>query len=306
MSKKNIARSALEGGRAGHNKSDRYQSNAEVRQSERDFLKAVTIDPSLADEEDIDTRTHVYKAFTDKLSPMHKWLAAQVDRPWSDVRKEVFEKFDIRTTSGRHITFDHLLNEVIETISGFDDRGYMYNPNIVMEQKTENKSFYNPKYFVDENDILRKTTGERYKWWKDNFYPTVEDWKAAEKWLDGRMVKEKGGVLFWVLSTKDVWKCSWFEPPFFSENDGAFNHQRKLQYFVGKLGNHKYSISKTYPGLPTTTITTEHKTSGSYWDVVAVPYSFKQRGELNKEDAKTFRSFKEKIKQNILAYSKGR
>lgn len=306
MSKKRLDRTVIEGGRGRGNKNDRYQSNAEVRQSERDFLKAVTIDPLLADEEDIDTRTKISKEFRDKLNPMHKWLASKVDQPWSDVRAEVFAKFDTRTIAGSHITFDHLLSEVIETISGFDDRGYMYNPNIVMEKKTDTKSFYNPKYYVDENDILRKTTGERYKWWKDNFYPTIEDWKVAEKFLDGRMVKDKGGVLFWVLSTKDVWRCSWFEPPFFSENDGGFNHQRKLQYFVGKLGNYKYKTSRTYPGFSKTTITTEHKTSGSYWDLVPNPYSYKQRGQLSAEDAKTFRAFKGKIKQDILAYSKGR
>ena len=302
MSKKRLDRTVIEGGRGQGNKNDRYQSNSEVRQSERDFLKAVTIDPSIADDQDIDTRTRVGKEFRDKLSPMYKWLATKVDLPWSDVRKEVFEKFDTKTIAGSHITFDHLLSSVVETISGFDKRGEMINPNILLsEKKDKTFSFYRHRFYVDENDILRKAEGESYKTWAKNYYATKEDYLTAEQWLNSRasckMVMEKGGKLFWLYPSQDVWRCSWFEPPSFKEFPPK--DPIKLQYFVQQTGNHKKKIVSEFG-------TYEIGTSGDYWMVIDQPYGYKQRGEMHEKDAKMFRSFKETIRKDILVYSKGR
>src|SRR5580698_1849205 len=112
MSTKNIAHTVIEGGRHKSNKWDRRHSHADVRAKLKNYLADVMKDIEVAYEEDVEPIEPVYQGFTDKLRPMYRWLRKQAGRPWDEVRSEVFEKFDTRTTAGRHITFDHLLKSV--------------------------------------------------------------------------------------------------------------------------------------------------------------------------------------------------
>ena len=114
MSKKNLARTAIEGGRYGRNKWERRYSHRTDRAAERNYMSKVEHDVEYFDDYDIKPSAPVYKEFKDKLSPMYRWLHAQVGRKWDEVRSEVAEKFDTRTTAGRHITYDHLLSSVEE------------------------------------------------------------------------------------------------------------------------------------------------------------------------------------------------
>ena len=111
MSTKNLARTVIEGGRDHYSRFFRRHSNAVERtrthQLERQLCS--TLEPEDAY---FPPREPGYRGFSDKLGPAMRWLRSQSGRPWDKVRSELFARFDIRTTAGRHIVFEHLLEEV--------------------------------------------------------------------------------------------------------------------------------------------------------------------------------------------------
>jgi len=111
MATKNLARTAIEGGRTHYSKWRRRASNG-VQRTHEHLLSGSLL--SGADVESVvyPRREQIYRDFSDKLGPARRWLSSQVGRPWNKARSELFARFDIRTTSGRHIVFDHLLPEV--------------------------------------------------------------------------------------------------------------------------------------------------------------------------------------------------
>lgn len=111
MATKNLSRTVIEGGRTPGNTWDRRASNALHRTSERRVSGAL-VRGADADFALYPARKVVWRQFHDKLGPAQRWLANQVGRPWNKARSELFARFDIRTTPGRHILFDHLLPEV--------------------------------------------------------------------------------------------------------------------------------------------------------------------------------------------------
>lgn len=193
MSRKNLSRTVIEGGRYDGNKTDRYISNAEERARVRNYIQEVTLDPENYDEYDVEPREHVYKGFKDKLGPMYRWLQAQVGRPWDDVRSEVSQKFDTRTTAGRHIVYDHLLSSVQTTIDA------SYGRYSVPGDETE--SYSDHEYYVDSSGILCKKrylgrrTGRGYE-----KIPEF-DTKRIANWLGGRIVGRVGDKFFWFVPT---------------------------------------------------------------------------------------------------------
>ncbi len=78
MSKKNLARTAIEGGRRKGNKWDRRNSHTEERNAAREYCKKAISDPESVDEDLIEKKSKVYKDFTDKLNPMYRWLRSQI------------------------------------------------------------------------------------------------------------------------------------------------------------------------------------------------------------------------------------
>jgi hypothetical protein len=205
MSKKSLARTAIEGGRHNGNKWDRRNSHTEERNSSREYCKRVIQDPEYADEDLIEKKTKVYKEFTDKLSPMYRWLRSQVGRYWNDVRSEVSKKFDTRTTAGRHIVFDHLLSSV-ETEST-PLRWYRLN-NLSPDP---NVSYFRNDFYVDEEGILKERRYVSRKYRRPENINTP--WVA--KWLNGRIVGRRGQKLYWFVPAAtnngwvDEWKCQW-------------------------------------------------------------------------------------------------
>lgn len=115
MSRKNLSRTVIEGGRDHRNRWDRRQSHGDERASTRAWLDKVAADGDLADELVVPPRPRVLKSFRDKLGPARRWLAAQVGRPWDKVYSELRAKFDARTVAGAHVVDDHML--------GWVDRG---------------------------------------------------------------------------------------------------------------------------------------------------------------------------------------
>lgn len=131
MATKNLARTVIEGGRRHGNTWDRRASNGTHRTSARQVSGAL-IKGADAEFTVYPARKVVWRTFNDKLGPAERWLASQVGRPWRKVRSELFARFDIRTTPGRHILFDHILPEV------------------------EGPPWRSPDYVVDHSGILKK------------------------------------------------------------------------------------------------------------------------------------------------------
>ncbi len=301
MATKNLARTVIEGGRYTYNKWERRHSSAEERAEARDYCKRVEIDPEYAEEEEIDERRHVSKGFSDKLSPMYRWLEAQVDRPWSEVRSEVFQKFDTRTTAGRHITFDHLLRQVVDTESGFDNRGRLVDPAIPKEAGDRSGYWSYADYYVDQEGIFRKSPGASRRRFRYAKAASEKDFLEAGKWLNGRMIMEEAGRLHWVTANDGIWLASWIEP---GQIFQTYSFPR-LSYYLRDNGHHevKHTVPATY-GIGTYTVT--YQLHSDFWNKVDHPFSFRQRGELNEEDAKYFKSLPDSIRADILSFTKNR
>ena len=137
MATKNLARTVIEGGRYHGNTTDRRASNGVQRRRVR-RVAAALVSGTDADFAIFPVRKVVWRDFHDKLGPAKRWLASQVGRPWDKARSDLFARFDIRTTPGRHIVFDHLLPEVEAPI----DLGGLFRRR--------------PDYVVDRRGILRK------------------------------------------------------------------------------------------------------------------------------------------------------
>lgn len=305
MSTKNLARTVIEGGRYNGNKWDRRYSSAEERIRANAYCKRVAHDPELADEEDIDDRQPIGKGFTDKLAPMYRWLDAQVGRLWGDVRSEVFEKFDTRTTAGRHITFDHLLREVVDTESGFNEYGHIVDPNIPKEDGQGRPSYfyrYND-YYVDQGGFLRKTYKHSRRHRYINYAPiaTEQEYALASKWLAGRMIKADQGKLHWITANEGIWMASWTDPnvPF------QTYPVPELTYYLLDNGHHEEKRSvPLFGNNGFYNITTQ--VHSDFWNKVEQPFSFRQRGELTQEERSIFKELPRRIRDEILSFTKGR
>lgn len=185
MSKKNLARTAIEGGR--QNKWERDFSNREVRSLERTFASKVANDVEFADEIVIERRRKVYKEFKDKLHPVRRWMDKQIGRVWDVVHSELRARFDSRTTAGRHILFDHVLDDV-------DSHAYYVS-----------YSFYGySRYFVDDVGILRV----REPSWRRHYHVTKRTTTDAAllEWRAVRFVREIGDEIFWVVPVWSTWE----------------------------------------------------------------------------------------------------
>jgi hypothetical protein len=178
MSTKNLARTVIEGGR--RNGSDRRCSNQSHRAQARGYssqlVRSVELDDALFPQ-----RKKVHKAFDDKLGPARRWLASKVGRSWHKARSELFMRFDIRTTAGRHIVFDHLLADV--AVGEQSDRDW-------------------GRYRVDAQGVLRANPDRRTGWGRRRPEPLPEPREAIEAWLAGRWVMARGERLFWLEPTE--------------------------------------------------------------------------------------------------------
>ncbi len=114
MSTKNLARTVIEGGRRGFNKFERRNSTREERSEERAMLTVVRQDPEAYDDIVTPARRPVRPEFSDKLNPAYEFLDSRVGKSWNKTRAMIAERFDTRTTAGRHVVNDHLLRQVRE------------------------------------------------------------------------------------------------------------------------------------------------------------------------------------------------
>jgi hypothetical protein len=180
MSTKNLARTVIEGGRYHGNKYLRRHSHA-VARSHVHVLERQLCSHAIADEVVFKERDPQGRQFNDKLAPGRRWLRSQVGRPWDQVRSELFQRFDTRTTAGRHILFDHLLQEVEDT--------------------SLHRFSWGGGFFVNSHGILRyaeRKRRERRRW--NRWLPEPE--YTLLGWLAGRRILEHGEQLYWLLPTR--------------------------------------------------------------------------------------------------------
>jgi len=179
MSTKNLARTAIEGGRySGATFLCRYENHV-VRAMTRTALTRMTAAGADTDDWVAPRARKIGRQFRDKLSPPERWLDAQVGRPWDLVRGELLSKFDPRTTAGRHIVFDHMLPWVRGPASPCD---------------------YRALFGVDAHGLLRRLPLRRY-WPRDVPAPLPRPERELSAWLSGRRIGARDDVYFWFVPT---------------------------------------------------------------------------------------------------------
>ena len=97
------------------------------------------------------------------------------------MRSEIFSRFDPRTLPGKHIIFDHLLQEVAlypETVRRFQWRSDLY---------------------VDRHGILRERRRQQRSNWLVRRSTELPDSERA--WASGRRVAGDDSTLFWLLKS---------------------------------------------------------------------------------------------------------
>lgn len=236
MSTKNLARTVIEGGRVRGNKWDRRNSHAEQRAHVRNYMSEVNLDPDNYDEYDVEPTEHVRKEFDDKLGPIYRWLHRQVGRPWDEVRADVSKEFDTRTTAGRHIVYDHMLQSV-----QIGPEPYRYYSSVPDDPTV---SYSDHDYYVDDDGILQKKRylgRRRYR--GSEKVPSIDTNQLAN-WLGGRCVGRVGEKFFWFVPTGKAkkhrgmsaeykWRTQWGPP-------------KARYYYYGSYGlRWEYEIEET-------------------------------------------------------------
>lgn len=186
MSKKNLARTAIEGGRRGYNTWERRESNQIERVRTRMMLRAAVRDIEVVERRPLPRRRPVHPVFDDKLNAVYGWIAAQSGRPWNEVRSEVHKKFDSRTTAGRHILYDHILEHV----------NYAWHDGPYVDTQFD----YGDHDVVGLDGVLRHVRGKSYKSRWRGERPALSE-HDLWSWANGRYVRRVGSVLFWFVPT---------------------------------------------------------------------------------------------------------
>jgi hypothetical protein len=177
MATKNLSRTVIEGGRYRGNRWSRRYSHKQERTAEQQLsnrMMRTDVDAAL-----YEPRKPVWREFRDKLSPAERWMRSQVGRPWNKVHGELMQRFDTRTTAGRHIIFCHLL------------------PSVQVSEFTERYRF---DFRVDRHGILREVPRKRFRH-RGWFVPLPERESVLLEWLDARRVGERDTHLYWFVPT---------------------------------------------------------------------------------------------------------
>ncbi len=236
MSKKNLARSAIEGGRTGRSKWDRRNSHHTERASERDYCRKITVDADKSeDDRFIIPKEKVFKDFNDKLGPMYRWLHSQVGRFWNDIRSEIHQKFDNRTTAGRHILYDHLLSSVEEVPDLTYRRWYR-------DLDDYTKSRYKNDFYVDDVGLLQTKTYIP----KSNSNIPKFNTQSIVNWLHSCVVGKIGSKLYWFVpvnkskkrgGSNKEWKTVWGTSHWRSYNSLGFLYAYQKPIFSKEKDN---------------------------------------------------------------------
>jgi hypothetical protein len=184
MATKNLARTVIEGGRCGHYKCVVAGYAGAERAASRVYLRAVARDPAAADEVAEPRRAVADPCFADKTSPVYAFLDSRVGTSWAKTYALIRERFDVRTTPGRHIVQCHLLADI--ALNGKD------SPNRVGR--------WGRRYYVDRGGVLRKT--ERSPRPRVRPAPAGPSGLAVAAWLGNRKVGRMGARFVWFVPAR--------------------------------------------------------------------------------------------------------
>lgn len=171
MAKRNLARTAIEGGRVKSCREAEHFTTRSERTQARMELRRAVVDPEYAEEVLIDERaeTPYGREFDDKLMPVKRWLASQVGQLWNNVYSKIKQTFDFRTTAGRHIV-GHIIGPFgYVNYRGDHPRGYWldvydkpYDYSLPFDKQTrkvigsEWREYWTCDFYVDAKGILRR------------------------------------------------------------------------------------------------------------------------------------------------------
>ena len=190
MSKKNLARTPLEGGRTNEDREWRRDWIKTHRRMRHATNHKMTRDPSAWDNIDLEINAQGWRdsKFKDKVSPIERWIAKQVGRKWDDVYSEIKQRFDCRTTAGRHILYDHII-------------GYV---ELSLDSHLRSRA----EFMVDENGILVRGPWRR-KHYREAVDPNVVKRSIEEvsAFCGDRKVRVLGTELFWMRPISPTWQA---------------------------------------------------------------------------------------------------
>ena len=131
MSTKNLARTAIEGGRYKRTKEEAQTEQRKERAASRSFVTKATHDLESIENKPTPKRKPRRLDQKDKLRPLERFLLSNIGRPWRLVYAEIRKRFDDRTTAGRHILFDHMLRDIKGAGSRSEYYGGRYCPFLI-------------------------------------------------------------------------------------------------------------------------------------------------------------------------------
>jgi hypothetical protein len=110
MSTKNIARTALEGGRVKSNKNERRLSNRYERKDTRRLMRRIIKDLEFADDCVMPERQPLRKDSICKMSAPTRWFVKRaMGLTAEEIRGMLLRSFDTRSHCCRHLVYQHLM-----------------------------------------------------------------------------------------------------------------------------------------------------------------------------------------------------
>ncbi len=185
MSTKNLARTAIEGGRCGHYKSEVRDLARSERAANREYIGLVKRDVEAADDLPLPKRGPSFPCFDDKLSPVRRFLESRVGKSWNKTLTMILERFDTRTTPGRHVVHDHMLKDIAPSKAAMEAGAHYF--------------FNRYRYFIDAQGVLRKAPERKREKAKVEPFDT----RALVSWLGNRKVGKMGDRFVWFHPTRD-------------------------------------------------------------------------------------------------------
>jgi hypothetical protein len=268
MATKNLARTVIEGGRTGH-----YQAEVDIneraeRRAVKRFCGKVANDIEEYEDLVVPKRQPVYPDFADKLTPAYRFLDSHLGEPWDDIRSILFSRFDIRTTPGRHVLFDHVLRDV------------RTGPAVGYDRWT--------RYYVNDEGLLQKKKEQRGTNYKVKPIP----YATITRWLGHRKIGRCGERLVWFVPTRDAdrVKAVW-GPRTYAKKVTAF--QNDLVY-VALDAKGAVILRELPPQLRTLWFSATH-------EEVRSTVSYRPERLLSPNEGALFRSFPQTAQKAILA-----